>query len=291
MLDDELEMAIQELLTERPNQDKPTRRRRNKTKDLKKQLLSGKLPYYGSIVSTLNEEVAQDTKGGVISYVRVHVTPIFKGVYLGVSDRGYDDINGIAESLGLLTGQLYLEPYYLYNYRTERFEEVEWQVYQKGYELEVDFLDEDFKRVYVKGWGVFSSGKHIVTECTLQNGVYGIDEVRDVLTGLIKKPIRSTSGQLSTLSEVKDYIDSHGHQKYGEYMSLVGKYFDRSKWYKKLMDPVNSRLRSKDDLNRLATLYNRLGELDDFESEPQYDELITKVTAPRKEQDPQDYYY
>lgn len=291
MLVDELEMAIQELLTERPNQDKPTRRRRNKTKDLKKQLLSGNLPYYESIVSTLNEEVVQDTKGGVITYVRVHVTPIFKGVYLGVSERGYDDINGIAESLGLLTEQIYLEPYYRYNYSTERFEDVEWQVYQKGYELEVEFLDEDYKRVYVKGWGFFGSGKHIVTECPLQSGVYGIDEVRGILTGLINKPIRSTSGQLRTFSEVKGYIDSHGHPKYGGYMSLVGKYFNRSKWYSKLMDPINGRIRRKDDLNRLATLYNNLGGLDDFESEPGYDELITKVTAPRKEQDPQDYYY
>ena len=291
MLDDELDMAIQELLTERPNQDKPTRRRRNKTKDLKKQLLSGELPYYESIVSTLNEEVVQDSNGGVITYVRVHVTPILKGFHLGVSDRGYDDINGIAEDLGLLTGQIYLEPYYRYNYMTERFDDVEWQVYQKGYELEVDFLDEDYKRVYVKGWGFFSSGKHIVTECTLKSGVYGIDEVRDVLTGLINKPIRSSSRQLSTFSEVKEYIDSHGHPKYGDYMGLVGKYFDRSKWYKKLMDPVNGRIRRKDDLNKLATMYNSIGGLDDFESEPGYDELITKVTAPRKEQDPQDYYY
>ena len=291
MLDDELDMAIQELLTERPNQDKPTRRRRNKTKDLKKQLISGKLPYYESIVSTLNEDIRQDTKCGVITYARVSVTPIFKGIYLGVSDRGYDDINGIAEGLGLLTGQLYLEPYYRYNYMTERFDDVEWQVYQKGYELEVEFLDEDYKRVYVKGWGFFSSGKHIVTECTLQSGVYGIDEVRGILTGLINKPIRSSSRQLSTFSEVQDYIDSHGHPKYGDYMSLVGKYFNRSKWYHKLMDPVNGRIRRKDDLNRLVNMYNSIGGLDDFESEPQYDELITKVTAPRKEQDPQEYYY
>lgn len=286
---DDLEEAIEYLLEGQPNQDKPVRKRRDKERDLKKAILRGDRPYFSAFSTQLREYI-QKTRLP-IDTVHVTVTEDPQAYHYGTSKRGYEVLNSISKETGVPTNKLYLSKQYRYNYHTEEFEIEKWGVYERGYRIRLDFVDEEGKRVWVKGFTDIHGNGNVVRECVLTTGVYQYSEVKDYLEGLFNRKITPTIYKYPTVKDVAQFAEDTNQKKIKAYTDLYQEYSKNSLWTGKLYPSIESRLRKKDDLKALVHMYNNSDDWDELDEDPHYHKILNKVTASRKELDPQDYWY
>ena len=168
MTPEELDIAIEALLEERPNEEKPYRRRRNKEKDLLKQARGGNLSIPDSVISDLQGE----ERKRYIKYVHVYFTEDEELV--ATVNGWYDDIKFISDELGVPTHYLRLEKITHFDWENDR---VLWDgdahVYEKRVYATARYYDKDMK--YLTSRGAFRPIE-IGNEIPLEEGVYDYDE-------------------------------------------------------------------------------------------------------------------
>lgn len=135
---EEFELAIANLLDERPNEEKPKRRRRNKEKDLMKKALRNE--------AIITEEMVQELVGvdelqDTIEFVKLSYKPV--NLVIGVVSGWYDDIKEIASYYDLKPKDIRLTGDYESDWTT---------VIQRGYSLRADFYDKDYKQITFRGY-------------------------------------------------------------------------------------------------------------------------------------------
>lgn len=187
MTPEELDASIELLLEGRPNEEKPKRRRRNKYKDLVKRARR-----YDTIIS---DRIIEDLLGDVfteeISYVRVRYET--GELYLGDFDGWYDDLNELADSIGVESHKLRLEKGMAYNTELDDYTWEATRVYQKALFLLTEYCGDD-DRIITRG-RVFRLGRFqplvVAKEWQgelLEEGVHEYtEEVRKVIANMTGK--------------------------------------------------------------------------------------------------------
>lgn len=168
MTPEELDIAIEALLEERPNEEKPYRRRRNKGKDLLKQARGGNFKIPDSVINELQGE----ERKRYIKYVHVYFTE--EEEHIATVNGWYDDIKFISDELGVPTQNLRLAKLTHYDWENDR---VLWdgdaQVYENKVYATARYYDKDMK--YLTSRGAFRPIE-IGNEIPLEEGVYDYDE-------------------------------------------------------------------------------------------------------------------
>lgn len=289
-----LELAIQELLEERPNELKQGKRKRNKLKDMRKQALKGHLSYNDTFLATVADEYQGHLGQREIATIDIVSEASNTAFYLGESAKGYDHLNDISDEFGIPTKDLYLSKVVMYNAVRDALEVSHWGVYKKGYVINLTFYDHSGGRVFVKGWRRFRYEPTTVSQFTLATGTYNFNDVKEQLE-------RDVGIEFSALpqplyyqrEELYEYASQSDNPKFQQYMGLV-RLQGYSKWYRVLEDSIMHRSRKKDELRMITLMYNNyeLEELHgDGEISYKLDGLLTKVKGSRRELEDATYYY
>lgn len=168
MTPEELDVAIELLLEERPNEEKPKRRRRNKFKDMKKQARRGEFKIPDSIL----EELVGDSNKKEIEYVYVYFTE--REDVIGTVNGWYDAIKQISKETGVPTQYLRLEKVTDYDWENDR---VVWDgdalVYEKSVYASSQYYDKDMN--YITSRGVYRP-YNVGNKPPIEEGVYVYDQ-------------------------------------------------------------------------------------------------------------------
>lgn len=167
MSPEELDIAIERLLEDNPNQEKPERRRRDKLKDLKRRVRNGK--------SVVSEKMVYDLVGediyNEIAYVEVSYDE--RKVYLGTVEGWYDDLNKIAETNHLDKTNIILEKNRLFEWHKD---ELYWdgtsRVYIMKYSVRLRYTGAHGR--WLKSKGLFRDD-YIVNGKPIEEGIYMYD--------------------------------------------------------------------------------------------------------------------
>lgn len=140
MSPEELDLAIEQLLEERPNEEKPKRRRRNKYKDLKKKVLRNEpIITDAMIYDLIGDEFETQVESMTVSYKKSEIN-------IAVVDGWYDVINDIEDEFDVSRNNIRLEKIYDY-YTVDGKDKRSWsgssRLKLKVYEMTIDFCDKN----------------------------------------------------------------------------------------------------------------------------------------------------
>lgn len=168
MTPEELDRAIELMLEERPNEEKPKRRRRNKFKDMKKQARRGEFKLPDAIL----KELVGDSNKREIATVSISYTE--KEDMIGTVNGWYDDIKKIAKESGVPTPYLRLEKITEYDWENDRLVwDGEALVYEKAVYATFQYYDKD--KNYITSRGVFQP-YYVGYKPPIAEGVYDYDQ-------------------------------------------------------------------------------------------------------------------
>lgn len=177
----DLENKIQDLLVSQPNQEKPTRRRNNKYKDLRRAARQNKAVIPDTVIASILEQNGENTDHMYRTIETMYVTYEKVEIFTGYVNGWYDDIKKIEKEMEAKPNTLrlvnepttYSRPYipedineiinYLescgetvdkepfYNYESVTIPSERTQVHQTAFKMTIYFFDKDTNQIDSRG--------------------------------------------------------------------------------------------------------------------------------------------